>query len=350
MKVCVVFCSIRASQSFSSYADNFRKYGHNPDVLIVDENGDTRGHIQKALEGFHVEFYGIKERHIWLHKNGVDSKLIPNKTTDVVGFSLLIVYPRNYDMIVFLDDDTYPAPNQDFLGEHYRNLFEKQMCVRHGMNGWVNPHPYFSRGYPYSLRHNYGSSAYTENHPPVVLNMGLWLNVPDLNALDYLYGGSLTGQISHSGLLDYESYVVRNSHFPLSRMNIAFKPKIVPAFYQGTGNVYGVGRYGDVFSGLFLAKIANRLGECISYGTPLCIHNKEPRDVFHDIACELEAIKLNETLWKVLDKIAVDGKSYAECYLSLVNGLLGFKNVFHNPNYISYLAEKMYGWVNALEA
>lgn len=350
MKICVVFCTIRATKSFQSYAENFRKYGHSPDVLVVDETGDTRKHIQNGFGNLPVEFFGEKERQEWFTKNHISPQTVPDKTTDVIGFSLLVANRRNYDMIVFVDDDTYPLPNGDFLGQHWKNLSDLKIDVCCSVNEWVNPHPeMFSRGYPYSLRATYKPYIIQGPHTPPILNMGLWLNVPDLNAVDYLYHGSLTGRYNYCGLLNGESYVLGSSYMPLSRMNISLKPKIIPAFYQLTGDAFGMGRYGDVFSGLFLMKIAKHLGDCVSYGQPHCIHNKEPRDVFKDIKSECEAIKLNEKMYQVLDKIKLQGNNYSASYLSLAYALAEHGCEFHVPEYIDYLSERMVEWVEAVQ-
>lgn len=350
MKACVIFCTIRHSKSFELYAKNFTEYGHEPDVIIVDEEGSTRQLISSKLKGFNVEFYGSKERKEWFQKNNVDPRTVPTRTTDVIGFSLLVAYPRKYDMLLFIDDDTYPLQKNDFIGEHWKNLTTRKLKVRSSSNRWVNPHPRkYPRGYPYSLRY---SDSYKEEgyKTGVVLNMGLWEKVPDLNALDYLYHGSLKGLYEDTQHISSASYIIGNgSYMPIARMNVGFSPKIIPAFYQFTGEEYGVGRYGDVFSGVFLEKIAGHLGDNISYGQPVCIHDKEPRDVFKDIKSEMESVKLNEKLWLVLDKIELSGDSYASCYESLSNGLLKFKDEFYTPDYITYIAERMRGWVKAVE-
>lgn len=351
MKGCVVFCTIRHTRSFECYDRNFHKYGHSPDVMIVDEVGDTRKMIRNSFTDFNVEFYGAKERAEWFKANNVDPHTVPDRTTDVIGFSLLITYSRNYDMIVFVDDDTYPLPKHDFLSEHWKNLTSHKMRMCFSENKWINPHPRcFGRGYPYGLR-NKKALYVTKKGFAVgsVLNMGLWQKVPDLNAIDYLYCGSLTGQYNDEGTFPRESYVLGSSYMPLSRMNMAFLPKIIPAFYQFTGNEFGMGRYGDVFSGLFLMKIAKHLGDNISFGQPLCIHNKEPRDVFKDIKSECDAIRLNEKMYQILDKIEVQGTDYASCYLSVADGLLKHRNEFHVPDFIDYLVERMKGWVKAVQ-
>jgi len=349
MKSCVVFCTIRSTKAFGEYAKNFNRFSHTPDVIVVDEDGSTRSLIKQQLKDFSVEFYGKCERAKWFRIHKVDPLIVPPKTTDVIGFSLLVAYPRRYDMIVFVDDDTYPLPDKDFLWEHYKSLSSRRMPVKHGSDGWVNPHPYlYLRGFPYTLRVNHGFESKGGSKSGSILNMGVADYVPDLNAMDYLQYGSLTGQYVDENTAYSGSYILGNSFMPLSRMNIAFNPKIIPAFYQLTGSEFGIGRYGDVFSGLFIMKIAKHLGHNVSFGLPICVHRKEPRDVFRDMRCELEAIKLNETLWRVLDKVKLKGNSYASCYLSLAEDLLKFKSEFHLPLYITYLVQKMRGWVQSV--
>jgi len=351
MKACVVFCTIRETDAFREYAVNFRKWKHNPNIIVVDETEETRDLIRKSMEGFNVEFYGAKERTRFFDLHGYDRDTVPCKTTDVIGFSLLIASQRNYDMIVFVDDDTFPLQHYDFLGRHWKNLNGHSRREMDSLYGWVNPHPrMFGRGYPYALRMKHVDMKSDVVKEGAVLNMGLWRDVPDLNAVDYLFLGSLQGVYHDKGVFDSKSYMLGNNYMPLCRMNMAFKPKIIPAFYQGTGKIHGIGRYGDVFSGLFLMKIARFLGDNISFGHPICIHRKEPRDVFNDIANENEAIKINEVLWKVLDKIELEGNDYASCYLSLAKGLLKHKDEFHNPEYITYLVGRMRNWVKVVEA
>ncbi len=350
MNACVIFCTIRRSKSFGLYAKNFIEYGHKPDVIIIDEEGDTRKQILDEFEGFNVEFYGSKERKQWFKENNVDSHIVPARTSDVIGFSLLIAYPREYDMLLFIDDDTYPLQSNDFLGEHWKNLTTRELKTRFSSNRWVNPHPReYPRGYPYGLRY---SDAYREEGHKIgsVLNMGLWEKIPDLNALDYLYNGSVEGLFEDSQHISSISYILGNGNYmPISRMNMGFLPKIIPAFYQFTGEEYGVGRYGDVFSGLFLEKIASHLGDNLSFGQPICTHDKRPRDVFRDIKLEIESIKLNEKLWLILDQIELSGDSYSSCYENLSNGLLKYKNEFHLPDFINYLAGKMKEWIQIVE-
>jgi hypothetical protein len=349
MKTCVIFCTIRHSKCFEQYANNFKKYGHKPDMIIVDEQGNTRDLISNALKGFNVEFYGAKERKEWCDKNKVDPRIVPAKTTDVIGFALLIAYPRKYDACFFIDDDTFPLEG-DYITEHWKNLTTTKMKVISSSNRWVNPHPRrYPRGYPYSVR--FSDETKTEGAKTgSVLNMGLWDKVPDLNAMDYLYHGSLEGVYDDKPHITPENFILaKDNYMPVARMNVGFVPKIIPAFYQLTGDEYGIGRYGDIFSCNFIQKIASHLSDNTSYGKPVCLHDKEHRDVFRDIKSEMEAIKLNEKMWLVLDKIKLTGKTYGSCYKEIAEGLEQHKAEFHLPDYITYLAGRMSYWAKTTE-
>jgi hypothetical protein len=51
-------------------------------------------------------------------------------------------------------------------------------------------------------------------------------------------------------------------------MNTSFVSKIIPAFYQLYMKHMGVDRFNDIWSGIFLKKIVDHLGDNISLGTP----------------------------------------------------------------------------------
>jgi len=123
MKSLVIFTSIRDTPNFKKYADNFSMYKQDPDVLVIDEDADHRKSVAAQLCDFTVDFYGMNERAAWFNSHGLAEykPVIPPMAHNENSFGLLVALERGgYDMIVFLDDDTYPTPNTDFLGEHYK--------------------------------------------------------------------------------------------------------------------------------------------------------------------------------------------------------------------------------------
>jgi hypothetical protein len=100
--------------------------------------------------------------------------------------------------------------------------------------------------------------------------MGLWTGHPDLDAITILYHSGLDGKCSINGkYLKREKVVVGGgTYFTLCSMNTSFVSKIIPAFYQLYMKHMGVDRFNDIWSGIFLKKIVDHLGDNISLGTP----------------------------------------------------------------------------------
>ena len=267
-----------------------------------------------------LEFYGAKERNNWFqwltkkHKELVNPEyFIPERSHDELSFGLLVAATRNYDMIVFVDDDTHPLDG-DFLGQHWQSLNLVATEARSNRGSWVNTHPvYFVRGFPYSER----SESFTVEHAidltSSVLNMGCWSGIPDLNAYDYI----VFQPKAEDRVAPHNYRLAKGQFAPICSMNLSFKPEIIPAFYQLWDN----NRYNDIFSGIFLKHIADHLDKSVSVGGPLCYHEKAPRDYFKDAAIELPSIKLNESLWRIVSQITLKSDTWLSCYRELAKGL-----------------------------
>lgn len=325
-------------------------YAHDLDILIIDEHGDNRRDILKQLQNFHVEFYGVKERDVWFSDRelGCVDAVIPQQAHNENSFGLLVALTRKYDMVLFLDDDTYPASEKDFLGEHWKRLNEPLLVLRSENSSWVSTHPtYYPRGFPYCQRRKTRRYVEEEVRQDPVLNMGLWSGTPDLNAIDYL----LYNPTPEKNLSVQPFIVAPEQYAPICSMNLAFKPEIIPAFYQ----LWHRHRYDDIFSGLFLKKIADHKRRNISVGTPIVVHDKTPRDIFAEIEKELPGMRVNEHLWQVLSEIELTKQSWLDCYRELADKLpqhfLGSKAwIFANPYYIEVMAQKMVKWTEIVEA
>jgi hypothetical protein len=297
------------------------------------------------MEDYNIIFYGYKERTKWFEERNLNQNIIPERSHDEISFGLLLAYNKNYDMILFLDDDVYPT-TEDLLGKHYDNLFKNELPIIKSNLKWICPlFQYYPRGFPYSLRYLRYNTKIIGKKKGSILNMGLWNVTPDLNAIDYLFLGSLDGKL-RINVTRPESYLVDHDlYLPISSMNLSFRPDIIPAFYQLNNKPFNIERYGDIFSGLFLKKISDHLGHYFSYGQPICIHRKEPRKIFEDIRWELDGMILNETLWKEVDNITLTGSTYKECYQELAEKLNNRKV----PDVIKANSKNMKEWIKIIE-
>ncbi len=343
MKPLVITASIRATVNFGKYAENFRSFNQDPDIVVIDESTVNRPKVKAQLSGFTADFYGAEERSAWFnsHKLGVYKSVIPEHAHNENSFGLLLALERGgYDMIVFVDDDTYPVSGVDFLGEHWKALNCKAP-IREAKNGfWLNTHPnYQVRGLPYCQRRRKSNWLLPNNFRETVLNMGCWNGTPDLNAIDYL---AFNPDFQYINVHNYTA--ARHNFLPVCSMNVSFKPEIVPAYYQ----LWHRDRYDDIFSGLFLKVISDHLNMGVSVGAPLCVHDKEPRDLFKDAETELPSMKLNEELWRVLQQIKLTQTDWLGCYRELAIQLRA-KAKSLSPHYITQMSDKMLLWCDLVE-
>jgi len=343
MKTCVIVPTIRKFDGWHKYSDNFRKNGNKYDLLIVGEEDNTNKDTMP--EG---EFWGLREREKWFSDHGVEqfTDLIPKKAHAETSFGLLVAFERNeYDMIIFIDDDTLPFGDADFIGAHWKNLESKPMFLK-SSNGWLNAidpfqNKHYPRGYPYKCRAPSQVQS-VDGDGFVVVNQGLWQNVPDFNAVDYLHWGS-------RDLCKPCDFAAANGNWlTVCSMNLAFRPEIIPAFYQLPMRENGVDRFDDIWSGVFLKKAADVLGHVITTGNPMCVHNKFTRNIFDDIRAEVIGLEINENLFGALERINLEHKTYLENYEQIARQL-DSAPFGKQREYVEFLKSKMLRWTELVK-
>jgi hypothetical protein len=112
----------------------------------------------------------------------------------------------------------------------------------------------------------------------------------------------------------------------------------------------GIDRFDDIWSGIFLKRIADHLGDNVCIGKPLAFHNKRPRNTFNDLKKELNGMILNEWIWKAIDD-DISGKSYSDAYLSLAD-LLELKIKELNDDFVNFMKmqiRNMRLWVEIID-
>jgi hypothetical protein len=107
-------------------------------------------------------------------------------------------------------------------------------------------------------------------------------------------------------------------------------------------NEWSVGRFDDIWSGVFLKRACDVLDKQIYNGAPLCRHDKAPRSTFGDLAYEAAGLGCNEILWQIVDDAGSDADSYAAVYDAMADRLVGgdWSDV-HNGAFLTAVAETM---------
>lgn len=188
--------------------------------------------------------------------------------------------------VLALDDDCYPYANaSDFVRQHLDALSPPE---------WISTWPGLHvRGLPYG---SHGQLAADKT----LVNMGLWAEVPDLDAVGMLSsrrGGTPTvppvsRRLKHPDQL-----------FPLCGMNLFFAAAALPAMYfpkMGEGVPYT--RFDDIWCGVVAQHVLHSLGHAFAVGQPFVRHAKAS-DAFVNLNKEAPGIAAHELFWPFVRSI-----------------------------------------------
>jgi hypothetical protein len=368
--VCVVVPTIREYECMRAYFDNARKHDFDLDrlhvVLVTEDFCETEAMAEMLQdEGISGEVFDGTAREAWFERNGLGeySHLIPEASHAQTSFGLLYMWQGDFEYGVFIDDDTLPHDAYDFFGCHLRNLqHEGEVTGVSSDEQWVNvlyqnadEHGLYPRGYPYAAMDE-DISTEKVHVDDVVASQGLWTNVPDLDAVRILMDGDLQGQAqTRTTAADFdEDFVAREGNYlTVCSMNLAFRREVIPAFYQlpMDDNEWDVGRFDDIWSGVFLKRACDVLDKQIYNGDPLCEHNKAPRSTFSDLTNEVHGLELNEHVWEIIDDAGADADSYAGVFEAMAQKLAGgdFAD-YENGAFLTHVGEYMLDWLDCLDA
>ena len=366
--ICVMVPTIRNPECMREYFANARDHGFDLGrlfVVLITENFCDSESMQAMLddEGVDGAVFDGDAREAWYDGQGISeySHLVPAASHAQTSFGLLYLWAHDYDYGVFIDDDTAPHDDADFFGTHMENLaFEGDIERVRSDEDWVNvlyqnedDHGLYPRGYPYAAMDE-DVETDTTAVDRVIASQGLWTNVPDLDAVRILMDGDLQGQAqTRTSEADFDGDFVaaEGNYLTVCSMNLAFRREIVPAFYQlpMDDNEWDVGRFDDIWSGLFLKRAADVLGGKIYNGDPLCAHNKAPRSTFSDLTNEVHGLELNEHVYEEIDAVGDDADSYREVFRAMADRLAeGDYEDWENGAFLNHCGAYMRDWLDCL--
>lgn len=288
-------------------------------VIIVEDNPKKEFEIKKNKFIVHYDWQDIEQDLIR------DSWIIPRRSDCIRSYGYWKAWLNKPDMIVTLDDDCCPLNHyyhnqenpilqQGFLKTHWERITKGVISTNDFWKNTIrNGRP---RGFPYLKR---TKDIRTNN---IILNHGLWYNVPDFDAKTQL------GLLKTEGLTGFEinQIIPKNTYYPMCGMNLAWKPSATPALYfllmgqNKKGDLWGFDRFGDIWAGIIFKKIADHLGYTVASGYPIIWHAKAS-NVFTNLKKEASGIEVNETFWEAIDLIKLKGQNFQECYLEIASKL-----------------------------
>jgi reversibly glycosylated polypeptide/UDP-arabinopyranose mutase len=234
---------------------------------------------------------------------GDDSWIISRRDSAVRSYGFLRAWRDGAEVIVTLDDDCFPVDGADYLAGH--------LAAFHATPRWITSVPgLIPRGLPYKNRGTV---------PRVMLNMGLWRGVPDLDAARSLIEGVPTDYVPPDG----NWLVPAGQAAPLCGMNVAFRREAAPLMYFGlNGPPWPFGRFDDLTCGVIAKRVFDHLGWRWSIGEPHVEHRRAS-DPFANLAKEGAGVGWYEAFWEAAEGATLAADDPAGCMLQLGAHLAG---------------------------
>jgi len=236
----------------------------------------------------------------------------------------LLAYHEGYDAVIRIDDDNFPTES-DFFGGHCVIGKTVEAQAVSDDSGWYNicetleereGIPFYPRGYPYSSRW-VGHKVTAKNaRRRVVVNAGLWLGDPDVDAITRLCKQVEAVQIE-KGKWGKTFLLEKGTWCPINTQNTAFHRDTIPAAFVSPH----AGRYDDIISGFFLRHIIDHMGDAVAYGVPLLNQIRNAHNLWKDLEKETPGATTATEVTGQLREMKLSASSYAASFGELVSRL-----------------------------
>ncbi|QTE29274.1 hypothetical protein [Pengzhenrongella sicca] len=289
-----------------------------PDIPIIVSD-DSDGHLAPPpRENVYYVDYAAQEAYAGRHYAAM-----PHKSAASRNIGHYIAWKEGFDVIIALDYDCQTRPG--WLETHLGAL--GPVTGAPGVrpvadNGWVNPitnafgngDAVYARGLPYEWRSP--ELARTSEVPvsgDVLLNLGVWDGILDLNGIDKLYGG----EPGDPGVPPGPARIALGN-IPVCGMNTSFVRDLTPAYYflpDVWVNGWQLSRHDDIWGGYITKRLLDRGGDLLAYGGPVVGHTKQTR-LERVVVLEQWMHLMSMPFYDLVDEAVarVDDGSYAQMF------------------------------------
>ena len=352
------------------YRGNIIEFGHEHDVRVYIA-GDNKSPAECAedaasasRDGLQTVFLSIEDQRQFLRQFDGLEAMIPENSDNRRNVAYLAALSEGADLVISVDDDNFPMPGVDFVGEHLVVGRDARLPEAVGRDGWYNlcdllvPHVagLYPRGFPYKRRADGTNRVGGETYGTVGVNVGLWRDDPDTDAIGRLYAKP------HIDRADGRTVLLgRGVRCPINTQNTAVSREAMAAYYyvRMGEQIRGMrlDRFGDIFSGYFLQVCADAVGDRIRIGTPVADHRRNSHNLLVDLYHELAGIMILEDMAEFLTTVELPGDSYAEAYEGLSHRLEEFADAQEGfvwgqetRQYMHGIAANMRAWADVVES
>lgn len=320
MKCALVTTTINVPVVLEQYAADIAEHGPaDVTVIVVGDRKTPLGAKDFCADlgfrtGVSIVYLGVDEQGAFLSHFPDYARFLPWNCIQRRNVALLKAYIEGADVIYTIDDDNYPC-KPTYLASHGVLGVVRPLQVIQTDSGWYNvcdyleerrSHRFFPRGFSMRQRACSKPIATTRSETGrVIVNAGLWVGDPDVDAVTRLAiapdvtGCTLSGHIA----------LGQGTISPFNSQNTAVHREAIPAYSMHVG----VGRYDDIIPSYIVKRIADHLGDYISFGEPIVRQVRNSHDLWQDVDAERVGMSLIDDIVDVIYGAPLRGASYAEC-------------------------------------
>jgi len=323
--VCIVTTTIYVPKLLDAYAKDAKKYGHEVLFVVV---GDKKTPPEterfcRALQrksGFRVKYFPVQEQEKYLSRFPQLKKHLVWNSIQRRNVGLLYAYEAGPETVITIDDDNFLV-TKDFVGAHSVRGQRTGEVVRTN-TGWVNVcallterhgRRFYHRGFPLEKRLPKEQWSVKRARVRPVVNAGLWLGDPDVDAMERLYHlADPTDAVAYTGKRTIAP--AKGVWTPFNSQNTAIRRDAIPAYFLSPY----IGRYDDIWASYIIKHIADHLHDSICFGEPVVRQKRNPHNYWKDFDQERYGHALTLRFVDALSRIKLTGKTYQRCFKELI--------------------------------
>lgn len=337
----LVTTTINIPNLLREYAKDARQYERKIENFIVVGDKKTPPEVRSFCEnltrecGISCIYLSPEDQDMYLKRWPVFRDFLPWNCIQRRNVGLLYAYFEGAaDIIVTIDDDNLLS-QEDYFGRHALIGSAQPLTVVKSESGWWNVCemlveaqgiPFYHRGHPLSKRWQESESrkTITKKEGRVVVNAGLWLEEPDIDAVTRLcfpiHVVEVSKKFPEKVACDIGTYA------PFNSQNTALAREVIPAYFLFPY----IGRYDDIWASYVVRHIADALGDFVTYGSPVVIQKRNPHNYFKDFDAERFGMEQNDVFLVALKGCVIKAQDYKGAFAEITEQ---FPRVFPNGGF-----------------
>lgn len=332
MRISLVTTTINEPVLLLEYAKDLVENGYKDvDIIVTGDNKtkqDAKSLCDKVQRDFGIEtiYMDVNDQKQYMDKFPLLKEFIPFNCIQRRNVSILKAYERGAEMIVTIDDDNFIA-QKNYFKSHDIVGKEVELKTISSDNSWLNvcqwltdenSRKFYHRGYSFLHRQKDGKLTETMQKGKVIVNAGLWLGDPDLDAVTRI--GTPINVVEYQRPDNFA--LANGTYSPFNSQNTAIHRSIIPAYFLCSG----IGRYDDIWASYVIRRIADHFGDLIAFGYPLVTQNRNVHILWNDLDQERLGMELTNQLCDVFRACQLTENTYAGCAKELIAHLESFVN------------------------